>query len=215
MLIEKRVCVILRRINKVSLKPRKMKRAIILLVFILSQTIAFGQVKEISAGITPYGHWRIREGKSKEDLLSHTYSMSKPAFQFGLGFRSGFTESLVELYYAKEDPTLTVNIDTNPISFNYGTNHHVALRGYMGFTILNGARVQIPIYLGIGLSYHSQPVPTKLFLDFGGRVRMRIYITNRIALYAGGYYLVGLFGNKDNHKSAYHSGLEAGLMFNF
>ena len=144
---------------------KKMKRAIILFVFILSQTIAFGQVKEISAGITPYGHWRIREGKSKEDLLSHTYSISKPAFQFGFGFRSGFTESLVELYYAKEDPILTVNIDTIPISFNYGTNHHVALRGYMGFTILNGARIQIPIYLGAGLSYHSQPVPEKLFLE--------------------------------------------------
>ena len=170
MLMWNGLCVILRCTKfqtKVSLKMKKMKRAIILFVFILSQTIAFGQVKEISAGITPYGHWRIREGKSKEDLLSHTYSISKPAFQFGFGFRSGFTESLVELYYAKEDPILTVNIDTIPISFNYGTNHHVALRGYMGFTILNGARIQIPIYLGAGLSYHSQPVPAKLFLgDF-------------------------------------------------
>lgn len=192
-----------------------MKKQLILFAFILSQTIAFCQVKEFSAGITPYGHWKIRESKSKEDLLSHTYLISKPSFNVGLGWRRGYNETLFDIFYAKESPTLTVNLDTIPISFNYGTIHHAALHGYRGYTILNGKRVQIPFYLGIGLSYYSQPIPTKLFIDIGGRVRMRIYVTNKIALYVGGYYLFGFSGNKTNKYIVYHSGLEAGLMFNF
>lgn len=45
----------------------------------LSQTIAWGQVKEISAGIAPYCHVRLRDSKNKVDLLSHSFSISKPA----------------------------------------------------------------------------------------------------------------------------------------
>lgn len=215
MLIRNGLCIILRRKDVVILIPKKMKKTFILFVCILSQAIAFSQVKEISAGITPYGKWKIRENKSKEDLLSHTYTISKPAFNVGFGWRNGYNETVIDVFYAKETPTLYLNPDTIPISFVYGTNHHFALHGYKGFTILYGMRVQIPIYFGIGLSYYSDAVPSKLSLDFGGRVRIRIYVTNKIALYVGGNYLFGFNGNKNNKYIVHQPCLEAGLMFNF
>lgn len=171
-----------------------------------SQTIAWGQVKEISAGIAPFGHWKIRA--DKVDLLSHSYSISKPAYHIGFTIRKEEREDLFDLFYAKEnliDETGLLNIETN----------HFAFYRYLGYTIFHRKRIQVPIYAGIGLSYYSQAIPTKLFLDLGGRVRMRFYITNRVALYAGGYYLFGLNGKKGDKSTVFHSGLETGLMFNF
>ncbi len=174
-----------------------MKKLFILLILMVTQAIAFGQIKEISAGITPYGHWRVRE--KNEDLSSRTYSITKPAFNFGLGFRTDKFETLVDVYYAKEA----------------ARNNHFAAHVNQGITLLQGKRVQIPIYIGLGLSYYSSPVPTKLIVDFGGRFRVRVYITNTIAWYAGGYYLFGLTNKKDNKSVIHHSGLETGLMYNF
>lgn len=184
-----------------------MKKLFILL-FMLSQAFAFGQIKEVSVGIAPHGHLGVRTISGKEDLLSHSYSLSKPAFHLGYGWRAGSIESLVDFFYAKEkliDETGFIGIETN----------HLALYRYQGYTILQGKRVQIPIYFGFGLSYFSQPIPTQFSFDIGGRARVRIYVTNKIALYGGGYYLFDFSGTKTTKYVTNHSGLEAGLQFDF
>lgn len=192
-----------------------MKKLLFLFSIMLFQTFAFGQVHEISFGIAPSGHWRLKETKGQGYLLSHSYSISRPAFHLNYVFRNDNetnynlgNEYLGDIFYAKE----SLFDQSGQFCME---NNHFALHFYRGYTFLYLRRVQFPCYLGGGLSYYSQPVPTKLHIEIGGRVRMRVYVTNTIALYVGGYYLLGLNGDKSNKAVVHHSGLETGLLFNF
>lgn len=185
-----------------------MKKLFILFSIMLFQTLAFGQIHQISVGIAPYGHWRLKGSESKVDQLSHSYSISEPAYHLNYGYRNEKDEYLGDIFYAKE----SLIDQSGQFCME---NNHIALHAYRGYTFFHEGRVQFPVYLGIGLSYYSQPVPTKLQVEMGGRARVRIYLTNNIALYVGGYYLLGLNGDKSNKDVVYHSGLETGLSFNF
>ena len=186
-----------------------MKKLFILLFIMLLQTVAWSQVKEISGGIVPYGQVKLKNLKLKMDLASYSHSISKPAFHIGFTIRKQEKEDMYELFYAKEnliDETGLLNIETN----------HFAFYKYFGYTINHWRRVQFPIYGGIGLSCFPQRIFSSLLsINFGGRVRMRIYVTNRVALYAGGYFVIGIFAEKENPNVMPHSGLETGLLFNF
>lgn len=196
-----------------------MKKLFVLLTIMLFQTFAFGQVHELFFGIAPYGHWGLRESTSNVDLLSNSYLISRPGIHLGYSWRGidadilidllDNSEVLVDLFYAKE----SLIDQAGQFSME---NSHLAMHAYLGYTFFNGRRVQLPLYLGLGLSHYSQPVPTKLLIDMGGRARIRIYVTNTIAMYVGGYYLIGLNGKKEyKDNKVHHSGLETGVLFNF
>ena len=186
-----------------------MKKAFILLATIFFQFVAYGQaVKGISAGITPFGHLGVRNVSEKTELLSSSYSFSSPAFHLSYDTRRTVIEATTDLFYSKEklsDETGLLNMDV----------HHFGVYRFQGYTILPTKRIQIPIYLGIGLSYFTQAIPTKLFLDFGGRARLRVYVTNRLAIFGGGYYILGFSGSKTAKYMTHRYGVESGLLFNF
>jgi hypothetical protein len=189
-----------------------MKKTFILVAILLFQVVAFGQVaKGISAGFTPFGRLGIKSFSDKTNILSSNYSITSPAFH--LGYEWYYYS--IELLYAKEHFTFNVNDSTGVYNYNYSSPHHFGLHGYRSFTILPARRVQIPISIGIGLSYFTEAIPAKLFFDVGGRIRLKVYVTNRIALYGGGYYFFGFTGNKTSKYLATRYGVDAGLLFNF
>lgn len=90
---------------------------------------------------------------------------------------------------------------------------------YMGKTFNQMKRLQFPIYWGIGLSYITGGPFENVTLNAALRTRVKFYITERIAVYAGAraYYGFGTKSRGKNAESGYiitNSGtsLDAGLI---
>ena len=62
---------------------------------------------------------------------------------------------------------------------------------YGGKTIFPKKRVQIPLYIGIGLDYLRGAPYHNLFFDFGAKARIKFYITSKFGLFAGADYTFG------------------------
>lgn len=187
-----------------------MRKVFILFIFILFQTIVYGQMgKGISFGFAPYGHTVVRTTSGKEDIYSSDFSISNPSFHLGYEWREGYkNEITVDAFFAKE-----VITDTLGVAGIDATRFSVY--GFSGYTLFPAKRVQIPIYIGLGLSYYNQPIPAKLFFDMGARARLKVYLTNTLAIYGEGYYIFGFTGTETSKYVANRYGIETGLLLYF
>lgn len=186
-----------------------MKKHLCLLLFLMVVFVGNNLYSQqgISVGITPYGKLAIRETKSKTDSLTHHYSFTNPIFQLSYEKHlSGTKDLLLEACFAKvdiKDETGLFHLNTNCFGFY----------GFQGYNLIpHQARVQLPIYIGIGACYYPKLQEAGFYIDFAARARLKVYLTNRIALYGGGYYNLG-FGVKNTLERRF--GLDAGLLFSF
>lgn len=63
---------------------------------------------------------------------------------------------------------------------------------WVGFTINSKRRFQIPLMGGFGASYLTGAPYHNIFFDYGAKVRLKIYITNKFGIFAGGFYEGGV-----------------------
>lgn len=163
----------------------------------------------ISFGMTPFGRMDIRSTESagsKSDRLSHQYSMSTPIYQLGFEtHRTSIKDLLLEACYSKLDLR-------DETGYSYLNSDSYAFYAYFGYNTLSHARVQFPFYLGVGANYINALKADGFFIDFAVRARIKVYLTNRIAIYGGAYYHMGLGGKK---LSENRYGLDTGLLFSF
>ena len=78
----------------------------------------------------------------------------------------------------------------NPASFSPAKIFQIY--HYSGHTFLSGHRLQIPVYLGIGLNYNMAD-PVKCFTyNLAAKARVKFYLTDKIGLYGGAGWKGGL-----------------------
>jgi hypothetical protein len=160
----------------------------------------------ISIGITPYGKVGIRPTEDKTDLLTYHYSFSNPIYQ--LGYEKHLTrikDLLLEACYAK------VDFEDEMGSYHLNTNCY-GFYGFQGFNLIPQARIQFPIYIGIGAIYYQELKEAGFYIDFAARARLKLYLTNRIALYGGAFYNLGFGVNKTMER---RYGVDSGILFSF
>lgn len=79
---------------------------------------------------------------------------------------------------------------------------------YGGRTIFPNKRLQIPLYVGIGLDYIQGAPYHNLLVDLGGKARIKFYITDKVGIYGGADFTWGIGsssrgmeeGSKDTFK---------------
>lgn len=160
----------------------------------------------ISVGMTPYGKLAIRDTESKTDLLFSEYSFTNPIYQLSYEKHlSSIKDLLLEACYSKivlKDELDFLELTTNCYGFY----------GFQGYNLIPRMRVQLPIYLGIGACYYDVLKESGFYVDLAARARLKLYLTNRIALYGGGYYNFGFGVNKTMER---RYGVDAGILFSF
>lgn len=185
-----------------------MKRHLFTLLFLLVVCIGNHLYAQngISIGVTPFGKVKIRDSESKMDLLSHQYSFTNPIYQ--LSYENHLTnikDLLLEAGYSKVyliDDMDFLELETDCYSFH----------GFQGFNLIPRMRVQLPIYIGVGASYFKALKKSGFFVDLAARARLKIYLTNRIALYGGAFYNLG-FGGTKIIETRY--GSDFGILYSF
>lgn len=178
---------------------------LLLLTFIFVGSDLLAQ-HSISVGMTPFGKLGIRSKGDKTDILTHRYSMSTPIYQISFETRvSGAMDLLLEGCYSKVD----MRDETG--SFDLNTDCY-GFYAFQGINFLPGARVQLPIYIGVGACYYKELEKAGVYLDFAARARLKIYLLNRLAIYGGVFYNIGEGVNKTSER---RYGVDSGILFNF
>lgn len=95
---------------------------------------------------------------------------------------------------------------------------------WLGFTINSKHRLQVPIMGGIGLSYLNGSPFHNIFFDYGGKVRVKYFITPKFGVFVGGFYEGGTGSSSRNipededgkyNLKKTNLGMEAGVTFTF
>lgn len=176
--------------------------------------------KNLYVGCSPTGSQKITF-KSSEDNIDYTYRY-KSYFDVTVAkegrFRRTSLAHLIEFSYsnAKLDEIKLNNVKgkTELSDVESVTLHSASAGAYVGSVINNGRRVQVPLFLGVGLSYINGSPFHHLTPFFGLKGRLDIFITDRIGIWGGGSYRIGL-GNSGTFGTFVPSAssLECGLMF--
>ena len=185
-----------------------MRKILLLISMVFICTCVWGQQsggRGVMFGITPWGKVGMRTTSNKQYYLTNKWSIKSPSYQIGYERHLGKYDMLLEAGYSKmtfQDRDGNDSITSGRFSF----------QAFPGYTILPGKRVQIPLYIGIGASIYNKSVGSNFYLDFGVRARLKVYLSNQIALYGGAFYMIG-FGKNKSMENLY--GVDAGILFSF
>ncbi|GEM56598.1 hypothetical protein B0A58_14665 [Flavobacterium branchiophilum NBRC 15030 = ATCC 35035] len=113
--------------------------------------------------------------------------------------------------------------NSNLLTEEYDSNISIySANVYIGYTINKKKRLQLPLYIGGGISYLNAKPISQGALELSAKARLKFYISNKIALYSGVNYDLGVLGGKDIKNDSdkligYYGmyNLETGLMFSF
>lgn len=176
------------------------------------------QVRNIGAGAGFLGSTRLAvKGDNYQGLYYSVlyrpilggvvfYEMSGAgaSHMFELDYTKGTVESITEGEYYPEGWS---HDSFNPAKIITGAY-------YIGMNSRSAERFQLPIYLGMGISYNdASPIGT-LGIFFGAKLHAKFYVTDRLGVWAGGMARYG-FGNETNDCTMIQRmlALEAGLTF--
>lgn len=210
-----------------------MKSILITVIILLSTlTISAQKTRNIGFGVSPFGSAfadlsydkSAKNSSRKNQLFTNIdYDSYINAHIFYEKQYEGIT-TLFEVKYA----TAKINkyeqgSNTNLLPEDYNSNISIYSGNvYIGYTINKQKRIQLPLYIGGGLSYlNAEPISQAAF-ELSAKARLKFYISNKIALYGGINYDLGLLGGNDDKNdkdklTGYYGmyNLETGLMFSF
>ena len=163
-----------------------------------------------SIGYAPWGFERLRftGGIFDGDIDEGFHSFRRPALKLDFEIRKGGFIQQIGLVYS------TVNADcldsTHTIYYNE-ILRSVGVFYRPGFTIMPYRRVQIPLFLSVGLSAPFSNGLYGILFDVGLMAQLKVYVTNQLAIY-GGYTFQ--WGASKTAKSFRHYP-DFGVLINF
>ncbi|MCZ2393095.1 MAG: hypothetical protein LC105_04455 [Chitinophagales bacterium] len=150
--------------------------------------------------------YKPEEQKYKAKILYQNYYNAHAAIEKLYGGK-GF---LIEAKYAGskfntvENERLLIDVvedydpDKNDKKINTYSTHV-----YSVWTIRPQKRVQIPVYLGAGMDYVKGESINQLYVSLAAKLRVKVYVSSRVALYAGYAYETGTDMSGDKSKITY------------
>lgn len=196
-----------------------MRKYFILLIAFTFSSLLLGQTTNVGVGLSPFGGAWI---KYKSDSGENTYmKLDYSSYLNGHAYyerqMSGIN-FLIEGSYAKAN-FKEIEVDEN---YNFTDDPEdiqvMSLHFYGGQTLNKKKRLQIPVYYGAGFDYVSGEPIDKFFISLSFKLRLKMYINNKIAVYGGASYDTGMgTEDKGENKSdrvgynAYHA--DAGITF--
>lgn len=148
-------------------------------------------------GLSPFGMMNVKmefEQNSNTEEMKIDYKSYLNAHLF-YERQFGGAGLLIEATYAMSKFN---EVDKNILNFYepealYDKDITVYSAAFYGsYAINKQKRLQIPLYLGVGLDYvNGQPVDIA-FISLAAKARLKFYISNKIALYGGFNYKTGL-----------------------
>lgn len=182
----------------------------IALMFVCIGAKAQEKSSSITIGFAPMGSTSVEISDDNNDF-SYDY---KSYWNASIGYEKQLkgVVSLTELTYAHAKSDIKSWPDADLTS--------VTLMTYAGKTFNRNKRLQIPVYIGLGGEYlHGGPVHNLAF-DLGLKARLKIYITNNIAVYGGVTGRLGLgTKSKDDSSDEFYTlsprmwAIDCGLVF--
>lgn len=191
------------------------------------------QVRSFTIGYNVGGKQTLRYTQAKEN---YAYTYTPPTVAFTVGYEDQYLGTLLayEIGYARysfDEYDLNYgNLRDNEMpSFNPKVTDDLNVFSFMGYwgTSLNSQkRLQFPMLAGVGVDYFSNALAHNFAICIGAKARVKFYITDNIALFAGANLKGGLgarkYGNEEKYSSdvsynmyALNFNLDAGLYFNF
>ena len=140
-------------------------------------------------GFTPFA---MRNSKlSEKDVIDYRYKY-KSAWGLQVNYEKQFKSSfatLWELQYSNakldEIDYKKVPTDASLLPDEVKDMYAIAVKGYFGRILNNYKTVQFPIYVGLGVEYINAEAMHHAFLTIGFKARVKCYVSDNIALYAG------------------------------
>ncbi len=171
--------------------------ALFALTFVLTmECSAQNVIKNIGGGYKSFNALKVRF-KSGD---VNTYHLRGASVFFERKFESKAAHN-IELNFAKD-----------------GENDFLTSVLYrFGYICYCGYRVQLPVYVGVNMSYLSAD-EKQLFMTIEASAKIRVYVTNRIALTAGANYGINIGALTDARKNLpyfYCPSLELGFLYSY
>jgi len=83
-----------------------------------------------------------------------------------------------------------------PLPTTFDDIKSYSLMQYTGLNAMSHEKLQIPIYLGLGLEYLEGEPYHNITAMAGLKIRAKFYLTNRLAIYGGIGYIAGIGGSE-------------------
>lgn len=184
-----------------------MKKLFLLFILVVSLN-AYSQINGgIHVSYTPYGKLTLKHKTEPPEMLVSPFYYNNPMLRLGfhtLGDDDPSSSRLIEFGFSKYN--FINDLGVNDIQGNY-----YSLMVYHPLSINFPRRVQFYLYGGMGLDYATQ-IDTALFPMIGAKAQFKFYMTPRLALYGGAYYIRSVLNKK---YAASNMGVETGLLFSF
>lgn len=189
-----------------------MRKYLFIIAFSLFCLYCNAQVTHgFSVGYAPWGFERFRwtDELFNGDRDEGYHSWGKPVLKLDFEMRNHVFINQIGLVYSSVNANYLDSLNTNLYTENLKS---IGLFYRPGFTILPYSRVQIPIFLSLGLNtFLCDGDWNGLMFDYGLLALVKVYVTNQFAIY-GGYTVQ--WGISKLAKSFRHYP-EVGLLINF
>ncbi len=174
-----------------------MNKPLLSTAIILCAGLNAQKTNNFGVGISPFGLTDVKmeykkSGESDKMKIDYKSYINAHIFyerQFG---GAGF---LVEGTYAM---LKTDKVDKNIINFydvdaTFDKDVNIYSAAFYGsYAINRQKRLQIPLYLGVSADYFNGNPVNMLFVSLAAKVRLKFYVTNKIAVYGGYNYRTGI-----------------------
>lgn len=157
-----------------------MRKTLLLISFLLAGLMGVSQESVgFYAGFLPYNHATLKS-KSTSEVITLQYSMAAPSFHAGVSL--GGNSLLLEGSYSWGQRYHSSDSVAGITADHWGAHY------FFGGSFLPNKRIQPMLYVGMGFSRYQEPI-SKLYLNIGGKARLLVCLTPRLALYAGCNYI--------------------------
>lgn len=176
----------------------------VLSIFIIALVFSYVAKAQVNLNVGGFYSPNTTIKIDKSDKTGNLATLSyKPTYggSASIDFGGSFLHNMLEISYYTGEMT---NIEqSDPILFNWNASDLRTLKSIAVFYssgknllgFLSSSRLQLPAHIGVGFTHNDiGPAKNNLF-TVGVKARLKFYITDKIAIYAGGGYRGAIPGN--------------------
>lgn len=189
-----------------------MKRFVIVLALLsVSLCLRAQQSRNIVIGAVPLGSGSVELSLDGANCDLHY----KPVYGASVGMEilGDGRGVLFEAYYSRGTYSgyRVLDGDASGITIPDSAASFLGVNGFWGRTLNARKRIQFPLYAGVGLGYVANPSFSGLNINAGLKARAKLYLTDKIGLYAGVAVQYG-FGVNKTSPSTFNMAADGGIV---